>query len=233
MEIYFCYFNNLKNSNLGTVITKRPSIPSPKWQYEEVEIEGRGLLYRKRYLKDIEIEVEFAFLVKEPDTWNKEFRKIKNWINNIKDNKLKFSDDKAYFYYVNKATIQDSEREIRRTGRFTVVFTCEPYMYLEDGLESVPLKNEIYNEFEETRPIYKIFGEGLFFMTINNKTIKANVGQNLTIDTKLGLCFREDGKTNNTALTGKYKDMYLLEGKNTFFCSSGFKVEMIPNWRCL
>ena len=233
MRGFYCHFNDLKNTDLDVVITKRPNIPSPYYEYEEVPIEGRGTLYRKKYLKDINIEVEFAFLVDDPNEWNKRLRKVKKWVNKINDNKLRFSDDLDFFYYVNKATIKDSEREIRRVGRFTVVFTCEPYMYLEDGLESITLKNELYNEFEETRPIYKISGEGLFFMSVNGKTIKANVGQNLTIDTKLGLCFRADGEINNIALNGKYSDMYLLEGENTFSFSDGFNVEIIPNWRCL
>lgn len=233
MRGFYCHFNDLKNTDLDVVITKRPNIPSPYYEYEEVPIEGRGTLYRKKYLKDINIEVEFAFLVDDPNEWNKRLRKVKKWVNKINDNKLRFSDDLDFFYYVNKATIKDSEREIRRVGRFTVVFTCEPYMYLVDGLDTMTLTSEIYNDYEETQPIYRIVGEGLFTMQVNNKTIKAQVGQNLTIDTKRMICYRDDKTINNIALTGNYEDMWLKEGENSFIASSGFSVEIIPNWRCL
>ena len=233
MRGFYCHFNDLKNTDLDVVITKRPNIPSPYYEYEEVPIEGRGTLYRKKYLKDINIEVEFAFLVDDSNEWNKRLRKVKKWVNKINDNKLRFSDDLDFFYYVNKATIKDSEREIRRVGRFTVVFTCEPYMYLEDGTRAIELPTLLYNFYEKTQPIYIVEGEGLFSMQINGKAIKANVGQNLTIDTKLGLCYRKDGTMQNTALTGNYEDMWLVNGSNTFSYTYGFHVTIIPNWRCL
>lgn len=232
MYKYFCYFNGHRCTDFDISVVTRPNIPSPQMQYEEIEIEGRGKLYRERYLDDITIEVEFNF-ISEKGKWNDSFRKAKAWINNIEDNKLKFSDDLGYFYKVNKAEITSSERVLRRIGRFTVTFTCEPYMYLEDGTRVIELPTLLYNFYEKTQPIYIVEGEGFFSMQINGKAIKANVGQNLTIDTKLGLCYREDGTMQNTALIGSYEDMYLQNGENTFSCTSGFKVSIIPNWRCL
>lgn len=201
-------------------------------QYEEIEIEGRGKLYRERFLDDISIEVEFNF-ISSKSKWNDSFRKAKTWINNFNENKLKFSDDLGYFYRVNKVEISTSERVYKKLGKFTVTFTCEPYMYLEDGTRAIALPTLLYNFYEKTQPIYVVEGEGLFSMQINGKEIKANVGQNLTIDTKLGLCYRKDGTMQNTALTGNYEDMYLQNGENTFSYTSGFKVSIIPNWRCL
>ena len=54
----------------------------------------------------------------------------------------------------------------------------------------------------------------------------------LIIDTDKGLCYRK-GIVNNVALESKYEDMYLLEGENTFSWTSGFKIYILPNWRCL
>ena len=109
-------------------------------------------------------------------------------MDNFNENKLKFSDDLGYFYRVNKVEISTTERVYKKLGKFTVVFTCEPYMYLEDGTRAIELPMLLYNFYEKTQPIYIVEGEGFFSMQINRKTIKANVGQNLTIDTKLGLC---------------------------------------------
>ena len=64
-------------------------------QYRETEILGRnGKVYEdlKTY-GDIIIPVEFNFIEYDPNEFNERFRKIKRWVNNIKDEKLKFSDD--------------------------------------------------------------------------------------------------------------------------------------------
>lgn len=225
----------MASKELGIAVSKRPSIPSPIRRYRETEVEGRnGRIYEDlETYDDIEITVEFNFFTRDPKEWNIKFRQIKKWINNIKDNKLKFSDDLSFFYLVNKATITSSERELRRHGKFQATFTCEPFMYLESGLDEMPIATTIYNDYEKTQPIYKITGEGLLTLTCNGKNVTANVGQNLIIDTKLGLSYRFDGAMRNTDLTGHYIDLYLLEGDNTFSYTNGFTIEIIPNWRCL
>lgn len=235
LKNYFVIFNDNTSKDLGIAVIKRPSIPSPKRRYIEKEVQGRnGMLYEDLgTYEDIEINVEFNFISWNPNKWNSNFRIIKKWINNIKDNKLKFSDDLGFFYLVNKTEITGSEREFKRLGKFEVVFTCEPFMYLNEGQEKMTLPNVLDNDFEECQPIYYISGEGLLNLTVNGITVKANIGQNLIINTKLGLCYRVDGNINNIALTGDYKDLYIKEGSNTFDYTQGFNIEIIPNWRCL
>ena len=94
------------------------------------------------------------------------------------------------------------------------------------------MDNYVYNDYLISKPIYRIVGDGYITIKINNKVIKANVGQELIIDTDKGLCYRE-GIVNNVALEGKYEDMYLLEGENTLSWSEGFNVYVTTNWRCL
>lgn len=231
---YFIIYNGQINSDLGVSIITRPSKPSPNMQYDEKEVPGReGKLYKEKGYGDIEISVSFNFASKSPGMWDKDFRKIKKWLNSKTDNKLKFSDDLGYFYRVNKVVIDTPERALKRLGRFNVTFTCEPYIYLESGQERISLPQLIYNDFEESQPTYFIKGEGFLNLTVNGTTIKANVGQNLIINTKLGLCYREDGILNNIALTGHYEDLYLKEGNNTFSFTQGFNIEIEPNWRCI
>lgn len=231
---FFIIFNNSTSKDLKVEAIKRPSIPSPTRQYREKEVLGRGKVYEDLgTYDDIQIPVDFNFFVHDPNDFNERFRQIKKWINNIKDKKLKFSDDLSFFYVVNKAEITSPTREIKRLGKFSVTFTCEPFVYLEDGQEARTLSSSLNNNYEATQPIYKISGEGMLTLTVNGVSVTANVGQNLTIDTKLGLCFRTDGTINNTALTGKYKDLFLKEGNNTFTHTAGFTIKIIPNWRCL
>ena len=231
---YYIVFNRQTNIDTGVLIKTRPSKPSPTMKYEEIEAPGRdGLLYKEKGYGDIDISISFNFVSKTPEKWDKDFRKVKKWLLGNEDKNLKFSDDLEVFYKVNKVTIETPERVMKRLGRFTVTFTCEPYVYLEDGKDEINLTNNIYNYNETSKPIYLIYGEGYLNLNVNGKVINVNVGQKIIIDTNLGLCFREDGSINNVALKGMYKDLYLKEGENTFSWTGSFQIKIIPNWRCL
>lgn len=228
MDKYFILYNDKTNIDVNLLVATRPSKPSPEMEYEEVKVPGGKTLYREKGYKDIEIPVSFNFLSK--NTWDKDFRIIKQWLLSKGNNKLKFIDDLEVYYKVNKVTIDTPERVMKKLGKFDATFTCDPYVYIDE--EERELSTLLYNNYLPSRPIYRIVGEGYLTLTINNKTIKANVGQELIIDTDKGLCYR-DGIVNNVALEGRYKDMYLLEGKNTFSWTNGFKIYITPNWGCL
>lgn len=228
MDKYFVIYNDKTNLDVNLLVATRPSKPSPEMEYEEVKVPGGKTLYREKGYKDIPIPVSFNFMSKY--TWDKDFRIIKKWLLSKINNKLKFSDDLEVYYKVNKVTIDTPERVMKKIGRFNVTFTCEPYVYIDE--EEMELSTLLYNDYLISKPIYKIVGEGYLTLNINNKVIKANVGQELIIDTEKRLCYRE-GIVNNVALEGKYEDMYLLEGENTISWTDGFKVYVTPNWRCL
>lgn len=228
MDKYFVIYNDKTNLDVNLLLATRSSKPSPEMEYEEVKVPGGKTLYREKGYKDIAISISFNFMSKY--TWDKDFRIIKKWLLSKINNKLKFSDDLEVYYKVNKVTIDTPERILKRVGRFNVTFICEPYVYIDE--EEMELSTLLYNDYLISKPIYRIVGEGYLTLNINNKIIKANVGQELIIDTDKGLCYRE-GIVNNVALEGKYEDMYLLEGENTLSWTDGFKVYVTPNWRCL
>lgn len=228
MDKYFIVYNEKTNLDVNLLVASRPSKPSPIMQYEEVKVPGGKTLYREKGYGDIDITVSFNFMSKY--SWDKDFRLIKSWLLGKVNNKLKFSDDLEVFYKVNKVTIDTPERLMKKIGKFNVTFTCEPYVYIDEGERE--LNSILYNNYLISKPLYRIVGEGYLNLTINNTTIKANVGQELVIDTDKGLCYRQ-GIVNNVALTGKYEDMYLKEGNNTFSWNNGFKIYILSNWRCL
>ena len=230
MDKYFILYNDKTNLDVDLLVKKRPSKPSPIMKYEEVQVPGGKTLYIEKGYKDIEIPVSFNFKSKKPTEWDKDFRIIKKWLLSKINNKLKFSDDLEVYYKVNKVTIDTPERVMKKIGRFNVTFTCEPYVYIDE--EEIELSTLLYNAYLISKPIYRIVGEGYLTFNINNKLIKANVGQELIIDTDKGLCYKE-GVVDNVALEGRYEDMYLLEGENTFNWSNGFEIYILPNWRCL
>ena len=90
-----------------------------------------------------------------------------------------------------------------------------------------------FNPYYISHPDYIITGEGVCVLTVNGKSMRANTGQNLTINTDLMIAYRLDGTMQNTAVTGDYQDMYLKEGDNQISVSSGFVLKVIPNWRSL
>ena len=228
MGKYFILYNDKTNLDVNLLIVNRPSKPSPIMEYEEVKVPGGKTLYKDKGYKDIDITISFNFMSK--DSWDNDFRRIKTWLLSKSNNKLKFSDDLEVYYKVNKVTIDTPERVMKKLGRFNVTFTCEPYVYIDE--EERELSTILYNNYLLSRPIYRIVGEGYLTLTINNKVIKANVGQELIIDTDKGLCYRE-GIVNNVVLEARWEDMYLQQGENTFSWSNEFEVYILPNWRCL
>ena len=70
-------------------------------------------------------------------------------------------------------------------------------------------------------------------LEVNGKSMTANVGQNLTIDTDRMVAYREDGTLQNTAVTGDYEDLYIPQGDVQILVSAGFDLQVTPNWRCL
>ncbi|CAM2079110.1 MAG: phage tail protein [uncultured Clostridium sp.] len=228
MGKYFIIYNDKTNLDVNLLIASKPYKPSPVMEYEEIKVPGGKTLYREKGYNDIEIPIPFNFMSKY--SWDKDFRIIKEWLLSKVNSKLKFSDDLEVFYRVNKVTIDATERSIKRIGKFNAIFTCEPYVYIDE--DERELSKFLYNNYLIANPIYRIVGEGYLTFNINNNVIKANVGQELIIDTDKGLCYRE-GIVDNVALEGRYEDMYLLEGENTFSWTEGFEIYITPNLRCL
>lgn len=228
MGKYFIIYNDKTNLDVNLLIASKPYKPSPVMEYEEIKVPGGKTLYREKGYNDIEIPISFNFMSKY--SWDKDFRIIKEWLLSKVNSKLKFSDDLEVFYRVNKVTIDTPERSIKKIGKFNAIFTCEPYVYIDENERE--LSSFLCNNYLISKPVYRILGEGYLTLNINNNVIKANIGQELIIDTDKGLCYRE-GIVDNVALEGRYEDMYLLEGENTFSWTEGFEIYITPNLRCL
>lgn len=223
-------YNNKSNLDLGIEIISKPNIPNPEREYDKEKINGRDGNYYKdlKTYKDIVITVSFNFIYDVAET----FRNVRNWLEKKENNKLYFTDDSNFFYKVKTVEIETGKRILSNISKFDVNFICDPYMYFEDGIYSRELGNSLYNQFDVSKPIYVIKGEGVCYFTVNNTTIKANVGQELTINTELGLCYK-DNTVNNNAISGSYTNLFLQRGNNMFGISAGFRADIIPNWRRL
>lgn len=228
--MYSVSFKGTNCLECGLFPVRRPDIPAPKLRVIETEIPGRdGVLTESDGdYAPITISIEFNFL-RTPDTWASTFRAAKKWLQGT--GKLELSDDQDYFYRVYYCRIDDCERTSRKIGKFTAEFHCQPHTYRKDGETEVENPTYLYNFGAISHPIYKITGEGMCTLTVNGRSMTANVGQNITIDTDAMLAYREDGTIQNTSVTGDYENLYLTEGDNSISITDGFRLAVIPNWR--
>lgn len=113
-----------------------------------------------------------------------------------------------------KVELEDAEHTTARIGVFKADFlTLDGLRYLKEGQNEHTAEDVVFNPYEISHPIYKITGEGKCTLIVNGKPMIANVGQNLVIDTDRMIAFRKDGTLNNTAVSGEYENLYLMEGK--------------------
>ena len=226
-------YNGEMSYQHGIRIQTRPDIPAPVRNIETIEIPGRDeLLYRIGDVAydDITITVEMGYYSR-PDHFGRYSRQIKRWLSG--SGRLKFTDDPDIFYKVKNIELDDIERKLKKIGLFEADFVCSPFCYIESGSWEMSVDEVKYNPYMTCHPVYKITGNGQCTLSVNGNTMKAEVGQNLVIDTERMLSFRGDGSIQNTAVTGDYEDLYLVPGDNEISITSGFGMTVIPQWRCL
>lgn len=233
---FYMEFGGETNKGIFSIV-KRPSIPTPEPNFIETEVEGsNGLKYENLgTYKDIDIPVECNFVNWNPNTFAEQYRNIKKYLYKAVDNKLKFSDDPEYFYKVQKIKIDSFTRTLKLKGSFSIVFTCHPIHYSEEGQQPFDLiaTPYVFNPYLISNPIYKLTGEGYVEFKVNGKLLKANVGTDLTIDTEERLCYRETGEMRNTAINQPYDYLLLKENDNEFEIinnPNNIKISIIPNW---
>lgn len=226
-------YGGIRGSSMKIYARERPSIPAARVRREGIVIPGRdGMVYQSDgTFEPTDIPVRFNYIGKETQ-WSERWRAAQRWL--AKENaKLRFSDDDGYFFWIDHVELDENERTTGRIGNFTATFTTRDGLYyLNSGLREHSKEEIQWNPYETSHPLYKITGEGVCTLEVNGNRMTANVGQNLTIDTDRMVAYRQDGTLQNTAITGKYEDLYLTEGEIDIGISTGFDLKIIPNWRC-
>lgn len=225
--MYNVIYNNISCLELGVLVVKRPSVPAPLIRQGTFTIPGRdGVLVEvEKNYDPIEIPVEFNFMAEE-EKIGTELRKLKDWTSKPGD--LHLSDDQDVFYKCYKAEAAEVTRTSKKIVTATVLFTCDPYTYYNDGAEEHEVEDCLYNPYDVCCPVYHITASGAFTLTVNGKTFSGTSPGDLFIDAFKMSTYNDDG-LKNTAVTGKYRDIYLREGQNTISCTLATKI--IPGWR--
>ncbi|MCS4467182.1 phage tail family protein [Clostridium botulinum] len=171
-------FNNYNSyRDLGLVVEHRPNIPAPERNVNNIYIPGKNgtLTEDLETYEDIGISITFGF--QDKVNINNKCRQIKMWLlDKIKDCKLYFSDDIETYYKVKNVKIDNIERSIKSLGKFTVLFTCDPFGYIDEEFLIIDKPISIYNEGTyESQPYIKIHGSGDISLNINNEVIKLKI----------------------------------------------------------
>ena len=230
--MYSVKYGDTCDTDLGLHVKSRPNIPVPERNVEVTEDKTLTTSLTRDYetYKDTEIGIEYNFISRG----DFEIKSIllKRWLYESKNKILILSDSADYYRKVKKVTIETITRSKKYLGSFKITFRCDPNLYVVNGLNSIAVNStkNIKNNYAISKPIYTINGEGMCTLTVNNNSVTVNVGQSIIINTEKELVYKNDSSMTNIS-TGKYKDLYLLEGNNTVTVSNGFTLSIVPNWR--
>ena len=235
-------YNNRWDDEFDIKAIKRPSIPCAEKEKEDIPIKGSDetlTRLKNEGYKNITISINYNF--KDTADFNNKCRRIKKWLcGTVYDRKLRFSDDEDVFYIVKKVKLDNIERTYKILGKFTIEFECSPYAWLNSGQVDMEIPSEgkyIYNEYLLAKPEINIKGDGVIELNFNSKKVRVLVGQDVTINTSLQKCYKDNKVTGLKLETGDYQDLWLQEGENyiAWKVISGTikEVTIIPNYKTL
>lgn len=233
-EWFWFSFKGRKNTDYSVQVIKRPNIPAPKQRINWINIPGRDgdLAEVDGTYENKTIKVEMNFLTDCNRDFMKTSRLISNWLTGT--GILKFSDDNDVFYKVKQAKLDtDLTRILKRAGTFSALFTCDPYTYYERGRAINTIEDCLINPYETSHPVYKIRGNGVCTLTVNGHIAQAEISQSATLDTDLMIVYNDLNEPKKLLTRSDYSDFYLQPGENEISITSGFELDIMPNWRSL
>lgn len=218
-------YNGDTGGHQGVLLYDYPAITFGKRNYEIYQVPGRNgePVSADDYLSNASISCTFSVF---HESFMPKIRDIRMWLR--RSGELTLSDSPDVFYEVLKVECGDIERELRTFGRFTVNFLVHPYEFRKDG--KVPRNALDYNPYDRCMPLYRITGEGTCALKVNGKMMTANVGQNLSIDSRRMIAYREDGEMMNTKVSGDYEGLWLPSGDCDISVTAGFGLSITPRW---
>lgn len=217
----------------GFKATKRPDVSSPQKKIITSEVLSHdGAFYRDTgYYTDVKQDIEFNFMAK-PDLWNSKLRQLRTLVDSAKE--MILSDDHQMVRRIKSASIGDCARSSHCIGRVTVSFTLDPYTYVQDGRRFyTDLKDIAFNQWGESKPVYRIEGSGQATLTVNGYSCAVLVPGVIFVDADLGIAYDETLTNRNRNTDADYAKLALLQGDNDISVTEGFRLAVRPNWRCL
>lgn len=226
-----------KNSytDFGIIISKRPSMPSPKRRVSYIEIPGRdsNLRYDEGTYEDITIAVECSI---KGNNIAEKLDNIKTWLFGVGESDLIFSfqDDKKYRAQVVNAI--DFKQVFKYTSVFPIIFNCRPFKYaVQNNIFTITQNGtSIINPGTlKSEPIISVYGSGKVNLKVNETTVNLNdITGKIILDSVLQDAYNDASENLNNKVNGEF--IILKTGSNKFeWAGSVTKIEVLPNWRWL
>lgn len=233
-DFYFVDQNGKKSSEYYMFFEEYPRIKLGQEQKEKKTIPGRGNVWiSTETYSDTEINMllDINTLLHRDVCYTEAYAQAHSFLSDLEE--ITFCNSPDFFYKVKSVSIGEIDQYAENAGDFSVTLICAPGVFIKEGIFRKPSDSVLFNPYSLSHPEYYISGNGTCTITVNGNSMKATVGQNLTIDTERMIAYREDGDLFNTSVSGDYEGLYLLHGENTIEITSGFELEVTPNWRYL
>lgn len=226
-----------KNSytDFGIIISKRPSMPSPKRRVSYIEIPGRdsNLRYDEGTYEDITIAVECSI---KGNNIAEKLDDIKAWLFGLGESDLIFSfqDDKRYKAQVVNAI--DFKQVFKYTSIFPIIFNCRPFKYaVQNNIFTITQNGTsiINTGTLKSEPIISVYGSGKISLKVNETIVDlTDISGKIILNSIIQDAYNEAGDNLNSKVNGDF--IILKTGSNKFeWAGSVTKIEVLPNWRWL
>lgn len=227
-----------KNSydDFEILISKRPSIPSPKRRVNTINIPGRdsNLIFDEKTYDDITLTVECS--IKDEENLANKIDDIKAWLFEAGQGELIFSfqDDRKYIAQVVNSI--DFKQIYKYFSEFPIIFNCRPFKYaVENDLINIIQTGTKVNNIGtiESEPIITIYGSGDVVFKINDQEVSLKgITKKVILNSVIQDCYDDEGNNLNGSMTGEF--LKLKPGENIIEWSGNVtKAELLPNWRWL
>lgn len=227
-----------KNSydDFGILISKRPSIPSPKRRVNTINIPGRNsnLIFDEKTYEDIILTVECS--VKDKQNLVNKIDDIKAWLFETGQSDLTFSFQSERKYIAQVVNAIDFKHIYKYFGEFPIIFNCRPFKYAVENnmLNIIETGTKVSNIGTiESEPVITIYGSGDIVFKINQQEISLKgITEKVILNSVIQDCYDDKGNNLNDKMSGGF--LKLKPGENIIEWSGNVtKLEVLPNWRWL
>lgn len=218
IQDYNFYFNCFYTKDLGLILSEYPNIPALIENIKETEIEGRDGVLIEKLGTFQNRKISCTFKIIDDEEYNKKLAIIKNWIRNIKENKLYINNDK--YFLVENVEADEIRRELGKEAEITINFICKPFLYSEEIIRKDTNKTIDINNFGDyaTEPIIIIYGSGNIKIAVNEEAMTIEKVKDLVvINSKLKTVTDANGLSKDWDTIGNFP--ILEAGKNNITVS--------------
>ena len=228
-------FKGVRNDSVGAKIVGMPIRQATALRGEKEILPGRdGFLLIPTGYQEITIKQTLA-------VENNNLAQVKSWLSGSGD--LIFGDDPTHAYEAMVMTPTALSSVTKRlTGqKFTVTFTCQPFMHLVNESQIVMTSGSVFVGQGDVKsmPLVKVEGSGTHTLTVNGRsmTLALTSGAPLYIDCDAGLAYTMSSNTRTFAgdkvnILNDWFELNPSGSNNSVSFPSGItSVTLTPRWR--